>query len=205
LNPGKIENIVFDLGNTLCYFDFCYFFDGVARLEKKLNPREFRKYIFSNRLDIKLSTSRVNHKEFFKRLKRKFNLKIGYSDFTYMYKDIFWENTPMKNFLEQISSLRKFKLFLVSNTCPVHINFLNKNFPYINLIKNKIYSFRVKMMKPDKKIFRYFIKKFKINPEKSIFVDDLSENIKIASLFGFKTIHYTTHKSFIKQFNKLIR
>ena len=97
MNPGKIENIVFDLGNTLCYFDFCYFFDGVARLEKKLNPREFRKYIFSNRLDIKLSTSRVNHKEFFKRLKRKFNLKIGYSDFTYMYKDIFWENTPMKN------------------------------------------------------------------------------------------------------------
>jgi glucose-1-phosphatase len=205
LKPRKIENIIFDLGNTLIYFDFCYFFEGISKLEKKFNSAKFKKYIYSNKLGEKLSTSRINHKDFFKKLKRQFKLKIGYSDFTYLYKDIFWENTPMKHFLEQLSLSGKYKLFLVSNTCSIHLNYINKNFPYINVIKNRIYSFKAKMLKPEKRMFRYFIGRFRIKPESSLYIDDLKENIRTAKLFGFKTILYTTHKSFIKQFNYLIR
>lgn len=205
MNRSGIENIVFDLGNTLCYYDFTYFYEGIANLEKRLKLREFKRYIIANKLDIKLSTGRTTHIDFFKKLKRKFKLKLGFSDFIYLYNDIFWENRYMKNFLEQVSSERKYKLFLLSNTCSHHINFINKNFPYINLIKNKVFSFRINMMKPDKKIFLYAIQKFKIIPAKTILIDDTTENIKTARKLGFKAIHYTTQKSFIRQFNKLTK
>jgi len=61
------------------------------------------------------------------------------------------------------------------------------------------------MMKPDKKIFLYTIQKFKIIPAKTILIDDTTENIKTARKLGFKAIHYTTQKSFIRQFNKLTK
>lgn len=202
---GKIENIIFDLGNTLCYYDFFYFYDGVARLEKKLNPAEFRRYIINKKLDLKLTTGRIAHKDVFRKLKRKFNLKIGYSDFIFLYNDIFWENTPMKNFLEQTAGSKKYKLFLLSNTCSHHINFIYKNFPYVSIIKNRILSFKLNMMKPNKKIFRYVIQKYKLNPEKTLLVDDLLDNIKSARSLGIKGIHYIKYKSFLQQFNKLIK
>ncbi|HEY5122889.1 MAG TPA: HAD-IA family hydrolase [Ignavibacteria bacterium] len=204
MKTGKIENIIFDLGNTLCFYDFYYFYEGISRLEKKLNPAEFRRYIINKKLDIKLITGRLAHKDLFKKLKKKFNLKTGYSDFIFLYKDIFWENTPMKNFLEQVSNEKKYKLFLLSNTCSHHINYICKNFPYVNLIRNRILSFKVKMKKPDKRIFRFVIQKYKLNPEKTLLIDDLMENVKSARSLGIKGIHYSKHKSFLRQLNILI-
>ncbi len=201
-SPG-IENIIFDLGNTLCFFDFCYFYDGVAKLEKHLDARKFKSFIRSKRLGDAVSKGRLEHKTLFYKLKRKFNLKISYSDFTYLYCDIFWENTPMKNFLEQIAGRRKFKLFLLSNTCSQHIRFIYNNFPYVNLIKNRILSFKVKMLKPDKKIFRYILDKYNLKPERTLIIDDLLENITAAKSLGMAGIHYSKHKSFLQKFRKL--
>ena len=98
-NP-EIKNIIFDLGNTLVCFDYCYFYDGVSKLEKKINARKFKKYFTDNKFDLKIGSGKINIKQAFTILKKKFNMKIGYTDFYYLYCDIFWENTLMKNFLE---------------------------------------------------------------------------------------------------------
>ena len=66
---GEIKNILFDLGNTLVYFDFWYFYDGVARLEKKQNPVKFKKFINESKFPDKLSMGKLKHKDFFKILK----------------------------------------------------------------------------------------------------------------------------------------
>ena len=123
-----IKNLIFDLGNTLVYFDLGYFYNGIAEREKKLNALKFKKYIIKNKLDIKLITGRLNHRDFFKKLKKKFELKIGYEDFIYFYSDIFWVNENMKRFLEKISRVKKYKLFLLSNTDSPHITFIDNNF-----------------------------------------------------------------------------
>jgi putative hydrolase of the HAD superfamily len=203
LKPSGIENIIFDLGNTLCFYDFCYFYDGVARLEKHLDARKFKSFIRRKKLGEAVSKGRIHHKDLFKKLKRKFNLRISYSDFTYLYCDIFWENSTMKNFLEQINSKKKYKLFLLSNTCSQHIRFIYKNFPYVNLIKNKILSFKVHMLKPDNKIFKYVLNKYQLDPEKTILIDDILENIKSAKSCGMQGIHYINHKNFLREFRKL--
>ncbi|MBK8550385.1 MAG: hypothetical protein IPL53_04710 [Ignavibacteria bacterium] len=88
---SKIKNIILDLGNTLVYFDYCYFYDGVAKLEKKVNAGKLKKYFVDNKFDIKIGSGKLNIKQAFKILKKKFNLRIGYSDFYYLYCDIFWK------------------------------------------------------------------------------------------------------------------
>jgi glucose-1-phosphatase len=203
LQKGPIKNIIFDLGNTLVYFDFCYFYDRVALHEKNLNARTFKNFVHNKKYDLKITRGTISVKEFFKILKRKFKLKIGYSDFLFFYSDIFWVNTPMKIFVEKIARIKRFNIFLLSNTDPVHINFIDRNFPFVRLFKKRVLSYKVKMNKPQKKIFQYTLQKYNLEPCKTLIIDDAKENIKISETLGMKAIHYKNHKAFLKQFSKL--
>jgi len=187
------------------YFDYCYFYDGISLLEKKLNARKLKKYFTDNNFDLKIGSGKLNIKQAFKLLKKQFNLKIGYKDFYYLYSDIFWENTSMKNFLENRLLDSGYRLYMLSNVDSSHINFIDNNFPYVKNVKKRVLSYKVKTVKPEKKIFRELIKKYNILPEESIFIDDLKSNILAAKEFGFNTIHYTSHKKFLKEFNELTR
>lgn len=203
MNKGPIENIIFDLGNTLVYFDFCYFYDRVALHEKNLNARSFRNFIISRKYDLKITRGTLSIKDFFKILKRKFKLKIGYSDFLFFYSDIFWVNVQMKIFLEKIARIKRFNILLLSNTDPVHINFIDRNFPFVRLLKKRVLSYKVKLNKPQKKIFQYALQKFKLDPGKTLLIDDVKENVRVSESLGMKAIHYKNHGTFLKQFSKL--
>lgn len=202
---GKIKNIILDLGNTLVYFDYCYFYDGVAKLEKNVNARKLKKYFTDNKFDTKIGSGKLNIKQAFRILKKKFNMRIGYADFYYLYCDIFWENSAMKNFLENKLLDSKYKLFMLSNVDSSHINFVDNNFPYVKNVKKRILSYKVKCIKPDRKIYNHVLNRFNIDPEESLFIDDLKNNILSAKAAGFNTIHYTSHKRFLKEFNKLTK
>lgn len=202
---AKIKNIIFDLGNTLVYFDFWYFYDGVSRLEKKLNPASLQRFIIEKKLGDKLCTGKILPKQAFRIIKKKFEMKIGYKDFIYLYSDIFWENTPMKNFLEKIIRENIYKVVLLSNTDIIHFNFINKNFPYVNLIRNKVLSYKAGLMKPSKRIFLHTLKKYKFAKSETLVIDDMRPNIAAASSLGLQTLHYKSHKQFLKRFNSLTK
>jgi len=193
------------MGNTLVYFDLSYFYNGIAEREKKLNAVKFRKYIVDNKIYIKLMTGRLTHKDFFRKLKKKFALRIGYNDFIFFYSDIFWVNPNMKKFLEKISRIKKYKLFLLSNTDSPHITFIDNNFPFVRLLKKRVLSYKVHMVKPQKKIFKYTIDKFNLLPEETVLVDDMKDNILSAQSLGIKTILYKNHRKFTSEFSKLVK
>lgn len=196
---------MFDLGNTLVYFDFSYFYNGIAEREKKLSAVKFKKYIIDNRIDVKLMSGRLKHKDFFRQLKKKFDLKIGYNDFIYFYSDIFWVNPNMKKFLEKISRIKRYKLFLLSNTDSPHITFIDNNFPFVKILKNRVLSYKIHMVKPDKKIFKYILDKYKLIPEETVLIDDMKDNVLSAQKLGIKTIHYNLHKKFTSEFSALVK
>jgi glucose-1-phosphatase len=201
----KVRNIIFDLGNTLVFFDHSYFFNGIAEREKHLNVAKLKKYIVKNKIDLKLISGRMNHKEYFRKLKKKFDLKIGYADFMYFYSDVFWENPNMKRLLEKISRIKKYKLYLLSNTDAPHMNFIDKNFPYVKILKNRVLSYKVHMYKPQKKIFRYMLDKYKLDAESTLLIDDMPDNVKSASALGMNAIHYKVHKKFMSEFSRVLK
>ena len=205
MHTRGIQNIIFDLGNTLVYYDFCYFYDRLAQREIGLNAFKLRKFIIDNKYDIKVCKGILKHKDFFTIVKKKFKLRTSYSDFTYFYADIFWANSSMKIFLERIARIKKFKLFLMSNTDPVHINFLDKNFPFVKIIRNRILSYKAGHVKPQKVFFKYALKKYKLIPKDTVLIDDIKKNIIAAKSAGMNAIHYTNHKKFLKQFGMLLR
>jgi len=205
LHKPCIRNIIFDLGNTLVYFDFSYFYNCLSEREKKLNPNKFRRFIINHELDLKLTTGRIQPKDLFRKLKRKFDLKTGYNDFIYFYSDIFWVNPNMKKFVEKISRIKKYRLYLLSNTDAPHFNFILKNFPFVRILKNRVLSYKVHMHKPQKKIFVHTLEKYGLLPHETVLIDDMKENAAAAQALGMKTIVYRNHKKFTSEFSKIVK
>lgn len=205
METPALKNIIFDLGNTLVYFDYCYFYDGIARLEKKVYAGKLRKYFIENKFDVLIGSNKINIKQAFRILKKKFSLRIGYSDFYFLYCDIFWENTQMKNFLENKLLDSEYRLFMLSNVDASHINFIDNNFPYVKQIRKRVLSYKVKAVKPGKKIFRHILEKYSLVPGETLFIDDLKANVLAARTHGLNTIHYTSHNRFLREFNKLTK
>ncbi|MCB0723617.1 MAG: HAD family phosphatase [Ignavibacteriae bacterium] len=205
MSRKEIKNIIFDLGNTLVFFDHNYFFSGIASYEKRFSTNAFRGYIVEHRLMEKLGSGHLTGKEFYKILKKEFKLTISYKRFVKIYRDIFWANKPMEKFLKKIIKSKKFNVYLLSNTDHLHIPYLYKIYPHIDLIKNKVISYRTGHIKPDKEIYEHIFEKYGIDPKESYFIDDMPDNIKIGKKLGLTTHLYTYHDDLEKEFKLLLK
>jgi putative hydrolase of the HAD superfamily len=83
---------------------------------------------------------------------------------------------------------------------------------YANVIKKiKVYplfdavtvSYKLKIMKPDKRIFFDILKKLKVKPENAVYIDDIKENSDAASKIGMHGINYIGYEKLIKELRKL--
>lgn len=97
--------------------------------------------------------------------------------------------------LEALRRLRKnYKLYMLSNTNPIMwADGIARNFRqegkdvdyYFDGIER---SYKAGCMKPDARIFRDAERRFGINPDETVFLDDSQANCDAAAALGFKTI-----------------
>ncbi len=94
-------------------------------------------------------------------------------------------------FLEDICT--KYRCFLLSNTNELHINWIKEQWktPLYNRFKKCFEQFylshEIHMRKPDAEIYTFVLTANNLNPEDTIFIDDLSENTKAAQKLGIHT------------------
>ncbi len=86
---------------------------------------------------------------------------------------------------------------LKKNGFPVHaISNFNREkfdiargmFPFLDNFDELVVSGDVGMVKPDEEIFQLLIERSKLEPGRTVFIDDSADNIATASLMGFETI-----------------
>lgn len=96
-------------------------------------------------------------------------------------------------FLEELDASKKYRLFLLSNTNDLHIEFVKKQMgtAKYNRFKNcfEVFylSYKIKMRKPDTEIFEFVLKENKLIAQETLFIDDTEENTDAASKLGIKT------------------
>lgn len=92
----------------------------------------------------------------------------------------FFEHAPDMNGLVHRAKKMGYKTALLSNSW-------GNNYPrdgWDEMFDEVVISGEVRMRKPDPEIFHYTLDLLKVNPEESVFVDDLVHNIKGASELG---------------------
>lgn len=98
-------------------------------------------------------------------------------------------NVELIDQLLEISRNVKLKLFLLSNTNPIHwyhIKELLRDFKY----EVAWLSFENNLLKPNTQFFTKFINSIGLDVSSCIFIDDNLKNVDTAAALGIKTIHH---------------
>ncbi|HJY62690.1 MAG TPA: HAD family phosphatase [Ignavibacteria bacterium] len=200
-----IKNIIFDLGNVLVNVLYGQFREKIYN--SNISKERYDDFFMNgNYRLLGYESGIIDTDEFVNRCISGLNLNMTSDEFIDAFNNMFSEITPMKEVVSSLSSQGKYRLFLLSNTSPLHWDFARKNFDFVNKLEKFGLSYELKSLKPEKEIFERAIKHFDINPDECLFIDDLPENCKSAEKCGIKSIVYdkNDHEKFMGEFEKVL-
>ena len=98
--------------------------------------------------------------------------------------------------VERIKELKsQYRLFLLSNTSPIHIRQVNKVLTELGqpvleqLFERVFYSYDVRLMKPSPEIYRHVLTEAGLLADETAFYDDNAANIRAAAALGIHAVH----------------
>jgi 2-haloacid dehalogenase len=92
--------------------------------------------------------------------------------------------------LHILRAQKKHRLLALTN-CPADkYQHEVEKYPFLQWFEGALVSGEAKMKKPDPRIFELLISKFKLNPQRTIFIDDSQKNVEVANSLGIHGIHF---------------
>lgn len=192
----KIENIIFDLGGVLLDIDYNLTRKAFENLGVA-NFYEMYSQANADKLFQKLEMGKVSEKQFYKELNKATGLHLSQQEIRNAWNAMLLSfREKSLEFLEQLKD--RYKLYLLSNTNNIHLNSFyeiyhqkeRKN-SFEQFFDKAFYSFEIGLRKPDADCYEWVINDLKINPAKTLFIDDSINNIHGAEKAGLQTLHLT--------------
>ena len=120
-------------------------------------------------------------------------------------QDRFWAGDAVdKRLLEYIRALnKKYKTGLLSNAWSGARQSLNQRNACDMVFQYSMFSYEVRLKKPDPEIYKRFLFLMEVKPEEAIFVDDMPENIEVANSIGIHGIRFVSTDQAIEAVGRL--
>ena len=195
MTQSRIEVILFDLGNVILPFNHYQIAEKLSRFSQEegfQDPERIFSYLFDfekgliNGFDV----GKVSPPEFFQSIKKKMDLSISFDEFLPIWNDIFVENRDVSKII--LSLKKRARLGLLSNTDPLHFNFILSKFPIIQTFEKWILSYEVGFKKPDPRIFQKAIDWASVEPKKILLIDDTRKHVEAAVSLDMQVIHFVS-------------
>lgn len=193
----NIQNIVFDLGGILLDLDHQRTYDKMSAL---LNV-DFRPHNLDitmvNLLD-EFEKGQVNAETFIWNLQRLANGKTPSGNLVVEAWNAMLIGWNPDKFLLLKELRQKYKIFLLSNTNELHLQWIKSSLRLRHHIENfeqqffdkAFYSHLIEMRKPDEEIYNFVTQEAGLIPENTLFIDDTQMNIDAASCVGWQTFRH---------------
>lgn len=197
-----ITTIIFDMGNVLIKFRWKELFSEMG-LEGDRFDRMASATVLNpvwNQFDLGIWTDEMMLDAFIK------NAPELEDEMRHMMSDCFSGFLRKFDYTDAwLDELKKkgYKLYILSNFSAKAFRECADQLDYVSKADGAVISYRVNMIKPDPRIYRYLIDTYGITPEESVFIDDNAENIDAARKFGLNTILFTDVDSARKELMKL--
>lgn len=181
-----IKNIIFDIGGVM--FD-----DSTQNISNILNrdASELCKKVYGKSfLDCVLGNQKVSdYIETFKD-------DSDYEVIKYILgKDYLHISYPlMKDNYDYISKLKDkgYNLYILSNIAKESYEYVKSTIDIDDVFKGGVYSYREKLLKPDRRIYELIINKYNLDKDETMFFDDKQRNVDAACEFGIKGVLFRT-------------
>lgn len=201
-----MRNIIFDLGNVLVNVEYERF---INKLKSHGVSDEVYMDFFKggNYRLLGYESGDISTDEFITKCLAGLKLKMERNEYADAFNDMFSEIKPMSTLVRRLKDEGNYRLYLLSNTSPLHFEFIKKQYDYVNLLEKFALSYELNSLKPDDIIYTRTLDHLGVIGGESLFIDDLPENCEAAQRHGIKTICYdkNDHAKFEKDFEKSIK
>ena len=200
---NKIKNIIFDLGGVLIDWspDYVYskefngniekmnwFYDNICTMD--WNENQDAGYSMK-----KATEERIKMFPKYKKL-----IKMYYGRWDEMLKDSIKGSVDL---LQRLVESKKYKIIALTNWSAETFPKALKKFEFLNLFEGIVVSGEEKTRKPFKKIYKIALKRYNLEAEKTLFIDDNLRNIIAANKLSIQTIHFKTPEKLENELKKL--
>jgi len=176
-------DFLFDIGRVLLDFDFE---TSMRRVLQDETDDSFERLNQVIRNRIPLEKGEIQPSEFIKQSIQTIDSSISPVAFETAWREIFTPIPRMWAVVNKLKALGGHRLILFSNTNAIHCPWVFREFPEFDHFDGAVLSHEVGAMKPDAAIYQHAIREFDLDPSRTIYIDDLPENIATGRGFGFR-------------------
>ena len=172
--------VIFDLGGVLVSVDFMR---ACKRLEAAggAPAAVILGTIATGEDKLAFDTGRLSPEQFAARFCAAIGVRLPYAEFAEIWCDIFTEQREVTALLEQVAA--KADLVLLSNTDPLHIECVRRNYSLLDKFDRLVLSYEVGHAKPARQMFERAIESCAPG-SRMIYFDDVAEYVTAARACG---------------------
>ncbi|CAN5129402.1 hypothetical protein BH23VER1_BH23VER1_25400 [soil metagenome] len=187
---------LFDIGKVLIRFDFAPVNPAIQALSPLPNL-DFLTAI--NEAKIAHEDGFMDDETFISKALEVAQFKGSRTDFTRIWQEVFSPNPPMIDTVRTLSR-QGFSLYILSNTSGLHMDYILRTWDVFDCFDGAIYSYDVKLSKPNPEIYSQATATFGLTPGETIYIDDRPENADAGREAGFRTFEYDidNHGAFVE-------
>ena len=179
-----INTIIFDFGDVFINLDK----QATVTAFEKLGLTEWNEDL--NNLNMQFETGKISRENFLSGI-QKYIPNASIQEIETAWCAILLDFPLYRlEFLQMLS--QKYRLFLLSNTDAIHIEFFEQKngisfySDFYQCFEKVYFSYEIGMRKPDENVFKYVINNHNLNPKTTLFVDDSKHNTAIAKELGLQ-------------------
>lgn len=181
-----IDTLVFDMGNILIEWNKEKIIQSLESDEER--RQRIEEVVFTSGLWEQMDAGILSVKE----AEQKALLCLGES-YALVLHDLFWHwfeyvlvFEEVQEFAIRLVKTNGYRVYILSNTSEHFYKIIESGkLPLYNVSNGVIVSFEEQLMKPDVAIYQRLIDKYAICPERTLFIDDIRENVVAAQSLGF--------------------
>lgn len=197
MNNGRVRCFFFDLGQVLISVHQQTLAERMVALTG-LDLRRLREIFLSDDLVIGFESGAMSGEEFYREICRRAGTEIEWRDFLDAWNSMFDRETIVPD--ETVRSLAaETDLWVISNTNPLHYEYIAGHYPILRHFKGFTLSYKVGVLKPDERIFLDALEQAGVRASESVFVDDRVENVEGARKIGIDSFQFTGRESFLSE------
>jgi FMN phosphatase YigB (HAD superfamily) len=181
-----IDAVIFDIGNVLLKFDYLI---AARRLMEHngLAEQPDRERIVAAKAA--LEGGEIDRAEFLRLVRPEFSHTGSDADFIAMWEDIFEENEPLTRIAAALAE-KGVPTYLLSNISCIHHEFVFRQYPVFATFRDGVFSYKAGVLKPEPRIFEIALAQFEVDPARTLYIDDLEENVAAAERAGLRGLVY---------------
>lgn len=188
MHSTKLKAIIFDIGRVLVRIDVGRAMKGLAA-DSSMSPSELWTAIEKDPRWADWQEGRISAHDWYLHLTKRFGGNFTFEQFTEVWNRVL-DPIPIQEdaFLKSLSN--RYRLALLSNTDPIHVQHMEATYSFFAFFPTRIYSCAVNTSKPNPLIFKEALRALRVQADEALYIDDIAAYVEAAKRLGMAGIQF---------------